>query len=226
MSSARDRAEAIVRAAKGFEGFLGEVRAADLLRLVELELGSLDEFVERGDLRSKALPPGTILHVVSGNSPHAGMQSLLRGVLLGSRNLVKVSKGAGAEIAAFASALDCGVKVSEDLPDSWLDGADAVVVFGSDETVEHFRELVRPDQRFVAHEHKVSFSVVLEADDPEAARLAARDVSLFDQQGCLSPHCVYVAGDAKRFAEQLAVEMEQFDAHTPRRELSLSSRLS
>ncbi len=220
IKTTQDRAEAIARAAQGFEEFLGVLEVADLMRLVELELGSLDEFVEWGGVHSKAIAAGTILHVVSGNSPHAGLQSLVRGVLLGSRNLVKVSKGGGDEIAGFAAALDCGVEVCEDLPDGWLEEADAVVVFGSDETVEHFREQLRPDQVFVPHGHKVSFSVVLEPGE-EAALLAARDVSLFDQQGCLSPHCIYVGGDAKGFAQWLAQEMAVFDGHSPRRELSL-----
>ena len=220
MMTTKERAEAIVRAAEGFEAFLGELDAGELVGLVELELGSLDGFVEWGGVRSKAVAPHTILHVVSGNSPHAGLQSLVRGVLLGARNLVKVSAGAGDEIAAFARALDYGVEVSEELPGEWLAGAGAVIVFGSDETVDHFRDRVRPDQVFVPHGHRVSFSVVLEAAD-EAARLAARDVSLFDQQGCLSPHCIYVGGDAKCFAGRLAAEMAAFDAHTPRRELSL-----
>ena len=178
MNNTADRAAAIARAAQGFEEFLGKIEVADLMRLVEVELGSLDEFVEWGTLQSKALAPPTILHVVSGNSPHAGLQSLVRGVLLGSRNLVKVSKGAGDEIAAFATALDCGIEVSEDLPAEWLDEADAVIVFGSDETVEHFRAQLRTDQLFVPHGHKVSFAVVLESSE-EAAALAARDVSLF-----------------------------------------------
>ena len=220
MMTTYERAEMIVRAAGEFTEFLGELRVDDLMRLVELELGSLDEFVEWGDLHSKAIAPETILHIVSGNSPHAGMQSVVRGVLLGSRNLVKVSKGCGAEISAFSEQLGGLVEVAEDLDDEWLDVAEAVIVFGSDETVEHFRDLVRPDQVFVPHGHRVSFGVVL---DPtaEAAKLAARDVSLFDQQGCLSPHGIYVAGDAKGFCELLAEEMAVFDNHTPRRELSV-----
>jgi hypothetical protein len=223
MKTTSERAALIVAASRGFEGFLGELRAEDLLRLVEVELGSLDAFVPRGDLHSMAVAPETILHVVSGNSPHAGLQSLLRGVLLGAKNLVKVSTGCGSEIESFAAALDCGVEVSEALPDGWLEGADVVVVFGSDETVEHFRGLMRPDQVFLPHGHKVSFSVVLDGGDKEeAALLVARDVSQFDQQGCLSPHCIYVEGEAQhQFALWLAQEMAVFDAHTPRRELSL-----
>lgn len=220
MKTTLQRAEALVRAAEGFEEFLGILRVDDLMRLVELELGSLDAFVAHGDVQSKAIAPGTILHVVSGNSPHAGLQSLARGYLLGSRNLVKISKGGGDEIIEFAKALGLGENISESLSNEWLETANAVIVFGSDETVEHFRDLLRPDQIFVPHGHKVSFAVVLEAGG-DAPRLAARDVSLFDQQGCLSPHCIYVAGDAKGFAERLAEEMASFDAQTPRGELSL-----
>jgi len=221
MGSTRERAEAIVRAAAGFREFLGDLRVGELLRLVELELGSLDGFVEHGDIQSKAVAPGTILHVVSGNSPHAGLQSLLRGVLLGSRNLVKISRGAGAEIEAFAAALGCGIEVSDTLSDDWLEGADVVIVFGSDETIDHFRQGLRPDQIFLAHGHRVSFSVVLDGSDSEAAVAAARDVSLFDQQGCLSPHCIYVGGDARGFAGLLAEEMAVFDAQQPRRLLDI-----
>jgi hypothetical protein len=63
--------------------------------------------------------------------------------------------------------------------------------------------------------------VVLDGSVPQAAAAAARDVSLFDQQGCLSPHCLYVGGDARGFAKQLAEEMAAFDAVTPRRPLSI-----
>ena len=222
MISTRERAERIAVAAGEFSEFLGEVDADDLVSLVELELGSLDGFVPRGDLMSKAVAPETILHVVSGNSPHAGLQSVLRGFLLGSRNLVKVSAGAGAEVRRFAEALGDQARVSEELSDDWLARADAVVVFGSDGTIDHFRGLVRPHQVFVPHGHMVSFSIVLDGGDPAAPALAARDASLFDQQGCLSPHCIYVGGDARGFAGHLAAEMEAFDAHTPRRELSVA----
>ena len=217
----RDRAETIVRASAEFQEFLGELQVDDLLQLVDLELGSLDEFVPRGDIRSKAVAPGTILHVVSGNSPHAGLQTLVRGVLLGSRNLVKLPSGSGAEIRAFAEAMPFGIEISDELLDGWLEEAEVVVVFGSDETIDYFRDQLRPDQIFVPHGHRVSFSVVLDGDDREAAVAAARDVSLFDQQGCLSPHCIYVGGNARAFARQLAEEMATFDAKQPRRNLSI-----
>ena len=67
-----------------------------------------------------------------------------------------------------------------------------MVVFGSDETVEFFRKRVRADQRFLAHAHRISFGVVFDDPDFQSVAGAARSVSLYDQQGCLSPHLFYV----------------------------------
>ncbi len=212
MGSARERAETIVRAAAGFREFLGALRVGDLLRLVELELGSLDGFAEHGDIRTKAVAPGTILHVVSGNSPHAGLQSLVRGVLLGSRNLVKISRGAGAEIEPSQRHWRVGSRYRT----RFLTIGSRRQMWSSSSALMR-RSITSADgyapTRFsLAHGHRVSFSVVLDGSVSQAAVAAARDVSLFDQQGCLSPHCLYVGGDARGFARQLAEEMAAFDA--------------
>jgi hypothetical protein len=84
--------------------------------------------------------------------------------------------------------------------------------------------MTRPGQIFIAHGHKVSLGVIFEDPRLESARLAARDVSLFDQQGCLSPHAFYVreAGGlaASHYAAQLAEEMAAFNLTEPRGEIS------
>ena len=186
-----DRAAALAAAAAGFAEFLGEVRAADLLALVEAELGHpgiLDDFQPHGAAMAQAFGPGTILHVISGNTPHAGLQSLLRGLLLGSHNLCKLPGGGLPTLTAFCDALPpelaARVEFSETLPDEWLARAEAVIVFGSDATVEAIRGRTGPGQMFVAHGHRVSLGLIF--DDAEGASIpaAARAVSLFDQQGC------------------------------------------
>lgn len=201
-------------AAAGFAEYLGDLRAGDLLALVTAELGHpgiLDDFQPHGAAMAQAFGPGTILHVISGNTPHAGLQSLLRGLLLRSHNLCKLPGGGLPALEAFRAALPpelaARVEFSESLPDAWLARADAIIVFGSDETVATLRALARPDQRFIAHGHRVSLGLIL--DDPAHASIpaAARAVSLFDQQGCLSPHAFYVRGDARAYAGALAAEM-------------------
>ncbi len=225
------RAGAIAEAAGVVVDLLGTVTVDDLLEVIRLELGGdgiLDGFAGYGSRRARVVAPEIILHVVSGNTPHGALQSLVRGLLLGSRNRVKLPQGGLAEVGVFVGALPEElrerVELAEALPDTWLREAGAVVVFGSDETVAEFRRRTPVGVPFQAHGHRVSFGVVFE-DGGKAARRAARDVSLFDQQGCLSPHVIYVAegGDltARGFAAELAREMAEFNAHTPRRRLGI-----
>lgn len=206
---------------------LGPVSADDLLESVRLELGHaeiLDGFRPYGAHFSKAIPPEKILHVISGNTAHAGLQSLVRGLLLGSQNLVKLPSLGLPEVEHFLTllpvALQSLVTVETSLPDEWLRATQAWIVFGSDETIAHFRKLAGSHIRFEAHPHRISLGLVF--DDPtfQSAKLAARDVSLFNQKGCLSPHDIYVAGDARLYAMRLAEEMARHETLDPRLPIS------
>ncbi len=229
--STHDRAGALAGAAARFP-ILGKMRAADLLELVRLELGHeeiLDGFRPYGSHLSKAIPPLTILHVVSGNTPHAALQSLMRGLLLGAHNRLKLPAGGLPEVDAFCSSLPETlaklVESSTALPEAWLREAEAVIVFGSDETIAHFRGRVPAGIPFQAHGHRVSLGMVFDDPDLASVEAAAGDVSLHDQQGCLSPHNLYVreSGDgfARTYAARLADAMERFNRHTPRRALGM-----
>ena len=224
MSTTAERARQISAAASGFTQLLGEITEEKLLAYVSAELGHaaiLDAFQNHGGQFARAIAPRTILHVISANTPQAGLQSLLRGLLLGSHNLGKLPSGGGPELGAFVRALPAElgtqVELSEVLPDDWWDRADAIVVFGSDATLAEFRSRVRPGQRFVPHGHRVSLGLIL--DDPHFQSLpaAARAVSLFDQRGCLSPHLLYVREPpaARAYAARLAAEMARFAALHP-----------
>jgi len=234
MSTAQ-RAEAIACAAEPFRGLLGLTSVEDLLAWVTAELGdarALDRWVSHGAAGTKALAPGVILHVVSGNTPHAALQSLIGGLLLGSRNLVKLPGNGLIEVDEFVSRLPpdlrAMVETSVKLPDAWLSSADAVVVYGSDETVAAVRARVLPGKIFLGHGHKASLGVVW--DDPSflSCTGAARDASLFDQQGCLSPQVFYVReshpGFVREYAENLAVAMDQFNRAHPRGTLAVEEK--
>jgi len=209
--------------------WLGETTATDLLALLTAELGDpqvLENFRWHGKHLSRAVAPAVILHIISGNTPAAGLQSLIRGLLLGSHNLCKLPAAGLPELLQFRDALPpelaARVGLATHLPAEWIERAEAVIVFGNDETVRQFRSLARPEQAFVGHGHKLSFGIVF--DDPKLASVpgAARDASIFDQLGCLSPHVFYIAGDAFSYAIRLADEMEKFDAREPRRALSIA----
>jgi len=231
MRTTRERAEALAAVIREFP-FLAPASADDLLELIRLEAGHaevLDGFRPYGKTLLKATAPGTIVHVVSGNTPHAALQSLVVGLLIGSRNLVKIPSAGLPAVAEFLGKLppELGstVEVQDELAPAWLETADAVIVFGSDETVAEIRRRVPGSAKFFPHGHRVSFSVIF--DDPELVSVAgaAADVSRFDQQGCLSPHVIYVneaAGlEARTYADALAREMAAYEARDPRGTLTV-----
>ncbi|NOX99533.1 MAG: hypothetical protein GXP30_07375 [Verrucomicrobia bacterium] len=225
-----ERAAGIIEAIKT-SGCVGNITCDDLLGLVTAELGHvgiLDSPQIHGDLECLAIAPKCILHIIAGNTPMAGIQSIIRGLLLGSHNLVKLPSIELPEIIRFVEALPQNLKnlveLKSELPNEWMHRCNALIVFGGDDTIRTFRQRSRADQIFIAHGHRISFAIVFQNDNKTAAKLAARDISLYDQQGCLSPHDLYVQtdnkSDALEFADQLAVELERFNQHTPRRKLS------
>ena len=230
-----ERAEAIAGAAEVFPALLGPTSARDLLAWVAAELGdacALDRWFDHGAARTKALAPDLILHVVSSNTPHAALQSLIGGLLLGSRNLVKLpGTGLGAVdqfLARLPAELRARVEVSVELPAAWLAAADAVVVYGSEQTVAALRARVLPGKTFLGHGHKSSLGVIWHDPLFESCLGAARDASLFDQQGCLSPQVFYVReaqpGSARAYAEKLAAAMDQFSGTHPRGPLAIEEK--
>jgi hypothetical protein len=230
-----ERAIAIAKAAEPFRALLGSTTADDLLAWLRAELGNseaLDRWVDHGKAKTKALAPQIILHVVSGNTPHAALQSMIGGLLLGSRNLVKLPRGGIIEVDEFVSglpdALRAMIETSEDLPSDWLAQAEAVIVYGSDETIAHFRALASPSQVFVGHGHKASLGILWDDLQFASCAGAARDASLFDQQGCLSPQVFYVRetrpGFAREYAEKLSSAMDHFNRSHPRGPLTVEEK--
>ena len=208
---------------------LTAVTSDDLAAWLAAELGhedALDRFVPYAGELARAVAPGTILHILSGNTPAAALQSLTRGLLLGSRNLCKLPSRGLPEVDAFVARLPTSlrslIELSTTLQDDWLEQADAVIVFGEDATIAHFRSLVSAGKKFLGYGHKISLGIIF--DDPECASAiaAARDASLFDQQGCLSPHVFFVRGDARRYAARMAEEMAAFAAEVPRAPLDIA----
>lgn len=227
-----ERLRLLAAASPLFEAFTGPFDRGDLEELVRLELGrvdALDAAHSHGTRHRVARAPARILHVLSGNTPHAAFQSLLRGLLVGAPNHLKLPGNGLPEIEALLPRLPAPLRaiitVSHELPDDWNTAPGVVIVFGNDDTISWFSRHSTPQIRLISHGQRLSIGVV-HGDAAKAARLAARDVSLHDQQGCLSTHAVYVTPDAgcppERFASLLALEMERFDAEFPRSTISAS----
>lgn len=210
------------------EKYLGYFAAIDLMQWVKHELGSnamLDDFQPVAEnLHSKALPNGPILHILSGNTPHAGLQSLLRGILIGAENLVKLPSSGLAIvekwIANLPDELGSLVKIVHDI-DTSIANSNVVIAIGSDQTMNTILCKMKPHQRFIPHGHKLSIGLI-ERPSKESAALVVKDSCSFNQQGCLSLHTIYVKENARDFLPLLAEAMAEYETHHPRGEISLS----
>jgi len=110
--------------------------------------------------------------------------------------------------------------------------ADLVVASGSDATIASIA--ARVPGRFIGHGHKISFAVIGTEclRDPAGAREVARrlayDVSLWDQQGCLSPQLCYVEAGGRvapgDFARLLADALSHYAEELPCRALTFDER--
>lgn len=200
----------------------------------------LDGFRSRADAagETRVFGPKLATHVFSGNVPGVAVTSLVRTLLVKAASLGKTSSGEPLLPALFAQAIaeedaEIGACIAvtywpggaEAIEQVAFDAADAVIVYGGNDTIESVRSRIPPHTRFLGYGHKLSFGVVgREAlgtcAAAQTASLAALDVATFDQQGCVSPHLFYVEteGDTSpnAWARQLAGAMAQTEAQLPR----------
>ena len=179
----------------------------------------LEETFLREASGTTARLPKNIVHIISGNTPHAAFQTLLNGVLLGAQNLLKLPSQTLLDFE-IPIPLQPFVEVSRELPAHWISKADAMVVFGSDNTIRHFQSLCPLEIPFVGHGHRIGIAIIDEPT-PKAAQLAARDIGLFNQSGCLSLQTIYLK-DPFAFGPLLAEAMTNFEEQDPRGPVSLS----
>jgi len=217
---------------------------AELIRLLRAQFGhidALDGWISRDGVRVRARTPKLIYHVCAGNLAVSAWTSLMHGLLLGARNVVKLpgdrdDSSARGEILRFIRGLPAPlrklVETHRKLDVEILRRADAVVAFGSDATMASLRDQTRWDQKFIAHGHALS---LLWISDPSLlttlqARACSRDILTYDQLGCLSPQAIYVprGADIVALGNKLAVALE---AHwrtiklKPARPLSIAARI-
>jgi len=246
IAAATPYSEAMVRT--GLTRLLGGCRKEALLSLLEEELGDpgvLDGFRPRRAVGGshRACGPALTTHIFSGNVPGLPAISLIQALLVKSASLGKPASEELVFPAMFArsiAAVDAKLAASVAiLP--WPGGdpaveqaafaaSEAVVAYGSDLAVESIRARIPAGIRFVGHGHRLSFGVIgRESLDTGAldslAERVAYDVSLFDQQGCVSAHVLYVERGGgvppESFAARLANAMAAFERGMPRGEVSL-----
>ena len=197
----------------------------------------LDDFQRRAaGGYHRAYGPSLVVHIFSGNIPGVSVSSVIRALCVKSASLGKTAAGEPYFAVSFARAL---CEVDPDLASCvsvtyWRGGeeqleavafarAAAVIAYGSDATIRDVRRRLTPGARFLAYPNRVGAALIpRETLDraSELARQAARDVVTFDQQGCVSPHVVFVERggevDGAAFAELLAAKLGDLADVVPR----------
>jgi hypothetical protein len=201
------------------------------------DIAYLDGFVEHAGRTSIAMGPALCFQVVAGSVPGVSVTAMIRSLLLKSPTLLKPGRGDSILPVLFASglrevdpALAAALAVvywpggSEMLEDVALRRADAIVVYGGDETVAALRRRAPVTTRFVAYHHRMSVGVVGVGalEEPHATASAAsvaRAVAIFDQRGCVSPRVVYVEEGGvlspREFARLLAQSLAGLERELP-----------
>ncbi len=194
--------------------------------------------------------------IFSGNIPGLPAWEILLTLLLKSACLCKVSSEEPVFAPLFARTL---AEVDPRLADGlavigWAGGSprarkieetiygrsDLVIATGSDAAVSAVhRSMARthPLCRFIGYGHRLSLGLIGREALAErsgikrAAKRAALDIAMYDQQGCLSPHVLYVETgggcSAREFARALARALDHLERELPRGavETRVSARL-
>jgi len=203
---------------------LGFCCVEELEQWVVSEFGRLDVLerpVKTAIGWQRARPPATIYHICAGNLAVSTETSLLIAMLLGSRAIFKLPSSGLLEVEERIQQLPLEWQqkielIAEHDPER-MRQCDAVVIFGSDETVAAVSQECRPAQRVLHYGHKMSVGVVTQDGVTDSwALAAAQEILAYQQLGCLSPQSYLCSGpeQAKEFAERLAkaLDKEEFDA--------------
>ena len=214
-----------------------------LSKLLENEFANpalLDGLVraqQRSDARSLSVPrvmavgPTLCVQISSGSVPGVGVNALIRSLLVKAPTLIKPGAGDVVLTQLFAVALrdadaELGSAVAvrywsggegHELTRQAVEGADAVVVYGSDESVLSVRGMLPVSCRFIAYHNRFGIGIVgrekLKDNIEDLADEVARAVAMFENRGCVCPEVLFVerGGHAKveAFESLIAESLER-----------------
>jgi hypothetical protein len=184
-----------------------------------------------GCLRAR---PGRLCAVVlAGNVVTGAARAIGFPLLFGWPVLAKASSGDDALARLLEAALAEGdpeladayrvvtyAAEQESLNDILFEQADAVIVYGSDQTVNIIRAQLNATVSFIGHGHGLGAAFIgRAANAEEAAHALALDVAAYDQRGCLSPHVAWVERGGTppvEFASLVHRELAQLAVTLPR----------
>ena len=231
---------------RGLDGFFREFTAENFSALLTQDLGEAavaphSPLVTRHFWRG----PELLIHIAAGNLPNPTLMSLMLGLLTRSAQFVKCASGTSLLPRLFAHSiyeLDPKLGTCLELAE-WRGGnvelenvlysqADCITATGSDQTLAAIRARLSAETRFLGYGQRISFGfisreVLREGEISKIVSRAADDIVAWDQNGCLSPHVIYVEErgevESDKFAKLLAVELAKRESAEPRGEITLEA---
>jgi hypothetical protein len=210
----------------------GGLTEAVLTAAIARELGSLaalDGFAPREGLPA-AWARGVERATIVSSDTTIGVAIAPLAYALCAKSRVTVKDRSDALVAAFAETLGEALPALRDaievhrwtggdasVEDVALGGADVVVAFGRPDALRAIRAACAPETTFVPFGHRASAGYVdrasLDRDADLLAAAIARDALLYDGDGCLSLHLLFVeGGDAPALARFVRVLADACDA--------------
>jgi acyl-CoA reductase-like NAD-dependent aldehyde dehydrogenase len=212
-------------------------------RWVASEIGSVAALDaptrDRKGVPRRALGPEWMLQVYAGNVPGLPVWPLYSALAMKTALLAKTSSQEPVLAPLLARTIAeedpdlaaCMAVVwwkggSSELDRAAVRDAPAVLAFGGENAIASIAREAHPEARVVLQGPKVSVAYVSKTSltRPGLRALAARaayDVALYDQQGCLSPHAIYVERGGEvgpaAFAAALGQALEELRDGLPRR---------
>lgn len=178
----------------------------------ELTTEKLTTFWNEEKLSEKIGSALRVLVLLPGNVFTSWLPTAVTALLLGHKCFLKPSTQEPIMPRVWRQSVE---RVNPDLAKEieivpWRDAlyyqTDAMIVYGSDTTIDYLKRQVPAALPFVGYGHKISMAVVFKeasemAELPRWLAEAKPDIELFHLQGCLSPQTLYVEGHSAAWEE-------------------------
>ncbi len=179
--------------------------------------------------------PGTMLAITGGRLPDPALTVLVTALMLRipvlikppsahadfTRVLVSAIQEADPDIGACIGMLDLSGRSPE--LQEYIRLSQQVMVFGDDETVARVRA-ARPGRPVIGFGHREAVEVVMGTCTDKVFDAIARDICMYDQAGCLSPHVVALHRDAMpvgTFSRRLYKSIRAWEQRLPTGKITL-----
>jgi len=205
------------------------------------ELGDwnmVDRWVCREEVNLKALPLGTLLHLLPGNVPLSAVISMIRAAVTKNRSIIKLSADdpftSSAILQSFievdakhpvTTSFSIGYwpRSDSEVGPQFAKHVDGIIAWGGNDLLAWCQKHARESTDIIKFGPKRSLTIIGECDDfEEAAKRVAFDASIYDQRACFSTRQVFVMDSIYNdFKEKLAKAMTLVSELIPKGQATL-----